>query len=500
MKPQKPEEITPHLRRALPRAAIAVRQGSAVEEAGVTYAIATADDEDLLAILGPEGAARGFEAAHASRTGGISVSLCRLSHANAQALRRALPFTSPRPLGGMDATVGLGDRLGLAGPGHIAAIRRYVAWPVLAQQSVRELTLTGRTFADVLDAATWAVMSGGYREPWGADGDHLKTEEQVRTALSAGFTMITADVSDALHREVASRSDAEVLAMYRGLDPKYRAEVEHRYLASPIPLVSGAAVRFTDTELRRIVMLYRDSVELAGRLYRAAVATRGEDGFDFELSIDETDTPTTPQAHVFMGLESRRMGIALASLAPRFVGEFQKAIDYIGAIKEFDRCYAEHVEIASTLGYRISVHSGSDKFSVFPAIGRLARGRFHIKTAGTSWLEALRVVAAQDPALFRDLYAVALQRYGHARALYHVTPDLGAIPIAAEVTPRNAPDLLDDVNARRVLHITYGEILAVPALKDRFFRLMRWNEEEYARVLDAHIGRHLELLGIQLRG
>jgi hypothetical protein len=200
-----------------------------------------------------------------------------------------------------------------------------------------------------------------------------------------------------------------------------------------------------------------------------------------------------------MGLESQRIGISLSSLAPRFVGEFQKAIDYIGAVREFEQSFAVHAEIASTLGYRISVHSGSDKFSVFPAIGRLSRGRFHIKTAGTSWLEALRVVAAKEPALFRDLYVVALERYGHARALYHVTPDLTALPAPAEVSSRTAPSLLDDVNARRVLHITYGEILGVPGLRERLFRLLRANGEGYELMLEHHIGRHLELLGLQLR-
>jgi hypothetical protein len=200
-----------------------------------------------------------------------------------------------------------------------------------------------------------------------------------------------------------------------------------------------------------------------------------------------------------MGLESQRIGISLSSLAPRFVGEFQKAIDYIGAVKEFDGAFAVHAEIAATLGYRISVHSGSDKFSVFPAIGRLSRGRFHIKTAGTSWLEALRVVAAKDLLLFREIYAVAMARYEHARALYHVTPELGGLPAPEDLTRQGASGLLDDGNARRVLHITYGEILGVPKLKDRFFGLVRGNLDAYEAMLEHHIGRHLEQLGVPLR-
>ena len=192
------------------------------------------------------------------------------------------------------------------------------------------------------------------------------------------------------------------------------------------------------------------------------MAEKGEGRFDFELSIDETATPTTPQAHVFMARESSRRGVAISSLAPRFVGEFQKGIDYIGDVGEFEASFAVHAALCRSLGHRISVHSGSDKFSVFPAIGRLSRGRFHVKTAGTSWLEALRVVAAADPALFRDLYAHARRTYDNARKLYHVTPDLSRLPDPAGLPAAAAAALLDDRDARQVLHITYGEMLAVP--------------------------------------
>jgi len=457
---------------------------------GTAFGLGSTPDGEKLLISGRAGCGTGFETEKSIAVEGGELVVCALTPANAQAIRRVLPFTAPRPVGGRDVTIGLGDRLGRAGAGHIAAIRGRRAWPVLAQQSVRELTLTGRTFGDVLDASTWAVLRGGFSEPWGADGDHLKTVQWVATALTAGLTMITADVSDHLHGEFAARSEAEVRAAYAALDGAYRQEVEARYLSSGVP------VTFTTLELARTVLVYRDAVTQAVRLYRAGASIRGEAGFDFELSIDETEYPTTPQAHVFMAMESRRAGVALTSLAPRFVGEFQKAIDYIGGLKEFEESFAAHASLASALGYRISVHSGSDKFSVFPSVGRLSGGRFHLKTAGTSWLEALRVVAAADPELFRALYALALERYPNARKLYHVTPDLGALPVAAGLSAADASALLDDVNARRVLHITYGEMLAVPDLKARLFAVLSRRADEYAKGLEVHIGKHLALLGI----
>jgi tagaturonate epimerase len=472
---------------------------SPVEHAGAVFALAATDAGPRLLVAGSDGAARGFEVTERLGTGRTTVHVCPVHHANADRLRAMLPHAAPSPLSSREATFGTGDRLGLAGPGHLAAFRRFAASPVLAQQSLRELTLTSRTYEDVLDASTWSVFREGWREPWGADGDHLKTEEWVRRALALGFTMITADVSDFIRGEWASRSDAEALAQWQTLDAGFRRGLEERYLGSATPLDSGEGVRFAPAELARTALVYGDAVEHAARLYRACVAEKGEGRFDFELSIDETATPTTPQAHVFMAREASRRGVAVASLAPRFVGEFQKGIDYIGDVREFEASFAVHASLCRSLGHRISVHSGSDKFSVFPAIGRLSRGRFHVKTAGTSWLEALRVVAAIEPGLFRDLYAHGRRTYDSARKLYHVTPDLARLPEAAGLPAAAAAALLDDRDARQVLHITYGEMLAVPELKRRLFDLLAGSADAYAAALDRHIGRHLAALGVPSR-
>ncbi len=106
------------------------------------------------------------------------------------------------------------------------------------------------------------------------------------------------------------------------------------------------------------------------------------------------------------------------------------------------------------------------------------------------------MVAATDSALFRDLYEVAVSRYGNARKLYHVTPDLARLPNPARLSPAEGRALLDDVDARRVLHIAYGEILGVPQLKARLFDLLAREAQAYRSTLEAHIRRHLELLGV----
>ena len=102
-----------------------------------------------------------------------------LDHDSAAYLRERFPFTAPTRVLGRPRSFGVGDRLGIAGPGHIRVFKKYHAAPVLAQQSMRELRLTGRTYRDVLDAATFAVFREDYRDGFGADGDHLKTLEEV---------------------------------------------------------------------------------------------------------------------------------------------------------------------------------------------------------------------------------------------------------------------------------------------------------------------------------
>jgi hypothetical protein len=270
-----------------------------------------------LAVLGPEESRGDFEGELLELEGGRRLLIGPLSHANAEVLRRALPFTAPSSLSGQPVTFGVGDRLGVAGPGHLRLFARREAAPVLAQQSVRELELTGRTYEEVLDAATWAVFQEGFERPWGADGDHLKTEDWVRRALAIGFSMITADVSEFIRKGYAAAGNQEVSSAYAALPEDYRARIEATYLPRRLSLDTGEEISFAPDALARTALVYREAVEHAARLYRAGEAAGrpgNGGGFDFELSVDETGTPTTPVAHAFVALEAAHAGVRLASL------------------------------------------------------------------------------------------------------------------------------------------------------------------------------------------
>jgi hypothetical protein len=189
--------------------------------------------------------------------------------------------------------------------------------------------------------------------------------------------------------------------------------------------------------------------------------------------------------------------VVLNSLAPRFVGDFQKGIDYIGDLKEFEKQFGAHCKLAQAYGnYKISVHSGSDKFSAFPIVGRLTECRLHLKTAGTSWLEAARTIACTEPALYRDLHKGAFDGLLQALKLYHITADFTKIPKLETLSDKQLPELMEMVEARQLIHITYGYLLNEKSLRPRFFAAMHQHEETYCQFLDRHFRRHFEALGI----
>lgn len=406
------------------------------------------------------------------------------THENAVTLRRVFPFTAPRPVLREERSCGVGDRLGIATPGHIAAFCGRDAYPILAQQSIRELTLTGRTFDDVLDCASFAAFREGYTRGFGADGDHLKTAQEVEMALACGYSMVTLDCSEHI-RNVTAMTDEQVNAEYRS-DPA----LEAKYIGKTFD-VEGTPITFHAPEFRRMCLIYGGAIDFAASIYQQYFAGK-EETLDFEISIDETETPTTPAQHFFVACELQARGVRPTTVAPRFCGEFQKGIDYIGDIAQFEAEFKVHAAIARQFGYKISVHSGSDKFSIFEIVGRYTQGRFHLKTAGTSWLEAMRIVARHAPTLYRQCHQYALKTFAEAEKYYHVTTELANIPPLDTLSDEQLPALFENRDSRQLIHITYGMILNEPTLREPLFDTWRTYRREYGAALEAHIGRHLD--------
>ena len=423
--------------------------------------------------------------------------LSPLDHEAAVLIRKMYPWAAPSRVLTRDKTIGVGDRLGIANDGHIRVFRRYPEiTPILAQQSIRELNLTNRTFSDVLDSSTFAVFRNGFTTGWGADGDHVKTAEEVRYALSSGFTMITLDCSEQIDNSIEGLSKAEV-------DAKYvkNEELENLYLNKSFDIGEGITISFDEELFRRTVLTYCKALDHAVSIFENEMFKDGKQIADFEISIDETMTPTLPQQHFFVANELVRRHVNIATVAPRFCGEFQKGIDYIGNLDQFAEEMKIHAAIARRYGYKLSIHSGSDKFSAFPSAGKETKGRFHLKTAGTNWLEAMKLVAMKDPSLYREVHQYALDKaFAEARKYYHVTTDLTKIPALDTLTDEQLPDLFKNNDSRQLIHITYGLILNEKAsdgsylYKDRLYKVWREFREEYASLIDNHIGNHAKAI------
>ncbi len=385
----------------------------------------------------------------------------------------------PSPLG-LSPSFGFGDRLGLATPGHIAAVKGTGLAPVFAQQSIRENTRTGRTPQQVVDDAKRAVEATGWDAPWGADADHLKTVEDLPPFVEAGYTFFTVDPG----AHVDNAADADSLSV---LQEKAKGqnwdELSALYLTGNGEAAYGA---FDSETLLRALVKYGRAIRQTVEMYRRL--SQLKDAFDFEISVDETDAPTTPLEHYFIANELTRAGVKFTSLAPRFIGRFEKGVDYIGEVAALDAEMAKHAAVTTHFGtYKLSLHSGSDKFSVYPLMVKHWGQRIHVKTAGTSYLEGLRVLAATEPALFERIWALGLERYATDRATYHVSADPAQVPAGLAL-----PALLDDFHAREILHVTFGSALMEfgAEIKSALVK----HADLYQAGLQKHFRKHLDLL------
>ncbi|MCD6364744.1 MAG: hypothetical protein J7M14_02595, partial [Planctomycetes bacterium] len=217
--------------------------------------------------------------------------------------------------------------------------------------------------------------------------------------------------------------------------------------------------------------------------------------WELEVSVDETESPTSTAEHYFFAAEFKRLGVEWVSMAPRFVGRMEKGVDYIGDLDVFRRSFAGHVAVMRTLGpYKISIHSGSDKFSIYPIVAEMTGGMVHLKTAGTSYLEALRALAAIDPQLYREILDFARGRYETDKATYHVSADVSKVPAADSVPDDELAALLDDFDARQVFHVTFGSVLTADGgakFRDRIYEQLKRDEETHYAALEKHLGRHV---------
>jgi hypothetical protein len=408
---------------------------------------------------------------------------------------------------GLRKSFGFGDRLGLATPGHLAALRAHGHGfsGIFAQQSIREMTRTKRTPQEVMGAAQRHLAAAGFSEPWGADGDHLKTTQDIDYTAAAGFTFFTLDPSPFVNNNADKlpfqEVDTHVAALLK--DNIFPAGWDLPYLKGEYDAGHGGELRFDREGLHRAAVKYGRAIAQIETLCNHLAATLKRP-YEVEVSVDETDTPTRPLEHLFWALELKRRKVLdrVVSLAPRFIGDFEKGIDYKGDLREFEKQLRTHAAIAERFGpYKISIHSGSDKFSIYPIIGRVCGDRLHVKTAGTNYLEALRAVCRVDKKLFGEIAAFCAGRFAEDKASYHISATDAGVAALARTAPADFERVyLDESCGRQLLHVTFGSTLTLGQtaagrpFKDAILEILQNHAALHSELLATHLGKHLRLL------
>jgi len=338
-----------------------------------------------------------------------------------------------------DYTFGMGDRFGAEGEAQLTAIQAARAqgmniFPVW-NKSHREHTIVGTEPASLREEADAAVKALGWQEPYFVDADHITLKTVDAFAATADF--FTLDVADAVGESAAP----DKLEAFIQAHEKYIGELPCEGLEQPIAL--------SLEELRGSAEKFLAAIEKAGTIYRRILEIKQDEPFAVEVSIDETDTSQTPGELFCILAMIAAEGIPAQTVAPKFTGQFNKGVDYIGEITSFEQEFDEDLHIiryaVKAFGLpenlKLSVHSGSDKFSLYPIINRLIKKHgagLHLKTAGTTWLEeviGLAEVGGEGLEMAKAIYTQTLTKADDLIAPYRtvLSIDRAQLPSAETV-------------------------------------------------------------------
>ncbi|NTW44901.1 MAG: hypothetical protein HGB14_10850, partial [Anaerolineaceae bacterium] len=367
--------------------------------------------------------------------------------------------------------------------------------PIFAQQSIREMARTSRTPDQVMDDATWGIFQENWQNGVAADADHLKTTDDIDVCLATGYTFFTIDPGNFVNNEAETASGSVLQEIALKL-PKEMQIKENGLMNKKIHL-DELHLDFSETLLLKAMVKYGNAIWHVKNMYEHLLSSAGNRPFELEVSVDETDLPTSHAEHFYIACELKRLGVKWVSLAPRYVGRFEKGVDYIGDLAAFERDIKGHAIIARHVGpYKLSLHSGSDKYSIYPLVMKYTQGLVHLKTAGTSYMEALSTIAELDEMLIKDIYQFARKRYETDRTSYHVSALLEKAPLVEAV--RDWPALIQQFDAREIFHVTFGSVLTTKRpdgsflFFDRIIEILQMHPEAYAQHLETHFIRHLQ--------
>ena len=403
-------------------------------------------------------------------------------------------------------SLGVGDRFAHEAEAQLQAFalaaERGVSVVPVWNKSNREHEAVGSEPASVRTAADRAVRALGWQSSYFVDADHVTLETVERFIATSDF--FTLDVAGAIGKP----PEVGIVEGFLDRHADLIGRLEIPGVAEPPAITRDVA--------ERTAAKYLHAVGEAARIYGRILDVRGEAAFVTEVSMDETDTPQTPTELLLILAAIADAGIPAQTIAPRFSGRFNKGIDYVGDVARFEREFADDVAVLGYAvkafglpeGLKLSVHSGSDKFSIFPAIRRTLRATgagVHVKTSGTTWLEeviGLAEAGEDGLELVRGVYQAAFERREELSAPYASVIDIdqARLPLPAEFRAWSSGQVVAAVrhdqanpaynlNVRQLLHVSY-KIAA--AMGERFARVLESCRGPIARNVTENIyERHL---------
>jgi hypothetical protein len=319
-------------------------------------------------------------------------------------------------------SIGIGDRFAHQGTAQLDAIiragRQGVSLAPVWNKSHREHAIVGSHPGDVRAEADRTVRARGWTGPYFVDADHVGLQTVDEFLDSSDY--FTLDVAD----QIGAPPDDEELRRFLRRHQKYVGRRE----------IPGAdqELEITPQALEAAARRFLAAVQQAGRIYRHILQSKGSGAFVTEVSLDETDRPQTPAELLVILAAVADWEIPVQTIAPRFTGRFNKGVDYAGDIERFTVEFEQHLGvIAWAVGefglpgnLKLSIHSGSDKFSIYGPVHQALRkfhAGVHLKTAGTTWLEELIGLAAAGGdglEIAKEIYHAARGRFDELCAPY----------------------------------------------------------------------------------
>lgn len=367
---------------------------------------------------------------------------------------------------------GIGDRFAREAKAQLQSIikakKQGIDITPVWNKSHREHAIVKTEPASVRTEADEAVRALGWNGSYFVDADHVSLKNVDLFIDSSDF--FTLDVADFIGQS-ANQNEVNTFT------EKYK-----RYAGSlTIPGIDKT-FDITEEQIRTIAYKYISAIKQAGRIYRHIESAKGADNFITEVSMDETDQPQTPIELFFILAAIAEEGIPAQTIAPRFTGRFNKGVDYVGDVERFAKEFEEDLaviafavkEFSLPENLKLSVHSGSDKFSIYKPINKAIKkfeAGLHIKTAGTTWLEeliGLAMAGGDGLGIAKRIYAEAFSRFDELCEPYAAVIDIdkGNLPLPETVERWGGEEFADalrhdrscdryNCDFRQLLHVAY---------------------------------------------